>query len=260
MVDDATFWEAFADEMYGGSRIPRIPDIIGVLWETCGLKVGSAIADVCCGRGYSTIELALRGANVQAVDLSEEFIVNLNQAANALNLGIVARQGNAEKMRVEDSVCATMILWNSLGHQGPDTDMKILSNARQSTHSSGSLVVELTTLEELSRESHKVTTRSIGESHTFRRIRNLDTQTGILSADWMIFDENETPIRSGHFSQRIYPKAEIVRMMNAAGWVYVTDSDRVPLPCEPTGTLFIGMAESDFPDSERCMKCRGILP
>lgn len=259
-MDDATFWEAFADEMYGGSRIPRIPDIIGALWETCGLKVGSAVADVCCGRGYSAIELALRGANVQAVDLSEEFIVNLNQAANALNLGIVARQGSAEKMRVEDSVCATMILWNSLGHQGPDTDMKILSNARQSTHLSGSLVVELTTLEELSREPYKVTTRSIGESHMFRRIRDLNTQTGILSADWEIFDESETPVRSGRFSQRVYPKAEIVHMMSAAGWSYITDSDKVPLTCEPTGTLFIGTVESNLLDSERCTKCRGTLP
>ena len=260
MTDDIAFWETFADEMYGGSRIPRIPDIIGALWEACGLKVGSAVADVCCGRGYSAIELALRGADVQAVDLSGEFIVNLSQAANALNLGIIARQGNAEKVRVEGSVCATMILWNSLGHQSPETDVRILSNARQSTHPSGSLVVELTTLEELSREPYKVTTRSVGESHTFRRIRSLNTQTGILSADWEILDKGETPVRSGHFSQRVYPKAEIVHMMNAAGWSYVIDSDKVPLTCEPTGTLFIGMAESNISDSERCTKCRGILP
>lgn len=103
-----------------------------------------------------------------------------------------------------------------------------------------------------------MTERSIGESHTFRRIRDLDVQTGFLSADWVILDEHEAPLRSGHFSQTIYPKAEIVRMMNAAGWSFVTDSDRVPFSCEPTGTLFIGRAMSDS-DSENCPKCRGLL-
>ena len=259
MSDNAAFWETFSDEMYGGSRIPRIPDIIGALWETCGLQIGSKVADVCCGRGYSSVELALRGADVQAVDFSKEFIASLSQASRALGLGIATLRGNAQDIQLEGSICATMILWNSLGYKGPEADLRILANARQSTHASGSLVVELTTLEELSKEPNKVTERSIGESHTFRRIRNLDTQTGILSADWEIFDEHGTPIRSGHFSQTVYPKAEIVRMMNAAGWSYVTDSDRAPLPCEPTGTLFIGMAESDS-SSESCTECRGVIP
>lgn len=258
MSDNATFWETFSDEMYGGSRIPRIPDIIGALWEVCGLQAGSKVADVCCGRGYSSVELALRGADVQAVDFSKEFITNLSQASQALGLEIVARQGDAEEIQLEGSICTTMILWNSLGYNGPEADFRILANTRQSTHSSGSLVVELATLEELSKEPYKVTERGIGESHTFRRIRDLNTQTGILSADWEISDNNGTPIRSGHFGQTVYPKAEIVRMMDAAGWSYVTDSDRVPLHCEPTGTLFIGMAESDS-SGESCTKCQGVI-
>ena len=259
MPDDATFWETFSGEMYGGSRIPRIPDIIGALWQTCGLQVGSKVADVCCGRGYSSIELALRGADVWAVDFSREFVANLDHASKALGLGIVTREGNAEEIQPEGSVCATMILWNSLGYNGLEADLKILANARASTHAGGSLVVELATLEELSKEPNKVTERSVGESHTFRRIRSLNTQTGLLFADWAIFDEHGIPIRSGHFSQTVYPKAEVVRMMNAAGWSYVTDSDRVPLHCEPTGTLFIGMAESDS-SGESCTKCRGVIP
>ena len=259
MSDNAAFWETFSGEMYGGSRIPRVPGIIGALWETCGLQVGSKVADVCCGRGYSSVELALRGADVWAVDFSEEFIASLSYASLALGLGIVAYHGDAEEMRPEGSVCTTMILWNSLGYNGPEADLRILANARASTHAGGSLAVELATLEELSKEPHKVTERSIGESHTFRRIRNLDTQTGILSANWEIFGKNGTPIRSGHFSQTVYPKAEIVRMMSAAGWSYMTDSDRVPLPCEPTGILFIGVAESDS-SGESCTKCRGIIP
>ena len=259
MPDDATFWETFSGEMYGGSRTPRIPSIIGALWKTCGLQVGSKVADVCCGRGYSSIELALRGADVWAVDFSKEFIANLHHASEALGLGIVTREGNAEEVRPKDSVCTTMILWNSLGYNGPEGDLRILTNAKASTHPGGALVVELATLEELSKEPSKVTERSIGESHTFRRIRNLDTQTGILSANWGIFNEHGTPVRSGHFSQRVYPKTEIVRMMTVAGWSYVTDSDRVPLPCEPTGTLFIGVVESDS-SSESCTKCRGVIP
>lgn len=258
MSDDVAFWEAFSDELYGGSRVPRIPDIIGALWDTCGLQIGSAVADLCCGRGYSSVELALRGADVQAVDFSEEFIADLSRASQALGLRIVARQGNAEEIQLDNSVCTTMILWNSLGYNGPKADLRILANARQSTHASGSLVVELATLDELSREPYKVTERSVGESHTFRRIRDLDVQTGFLSANWVILDEYETPVRSGHFSQTIYPKAEIVRMMNAAGWSFVTDSDRVPFSCEPTGTLFIGRAASDS-DGENCPKCRGLL-
>lgn len=82
--------------------------------------------------------------------------------------------------------------------QRPEADLRILANARQSTHASGSLVVEL------SKEPHKVTERGVGGSHT----RNLNTQTGFLSADWAIFDEGEILIRSGHFSQTVYPKAD----------------------------------------------------
>jgi SAM-dependent methyltransferase len=224
-----------------------------------GLQVGSAVADMCCGRGYSSVELALRGTKVQAVDFSGKFIVELDRASKALGLGVVARQGDAEEIQLDGSVCTALVLWNSLGYNGPKADLRILTNIRKLTHSGGSLVVELTTLEELSKEPYKVTERSIGESHTFRRIRDLDAQTGLLSADWVILDEHETPIQSGQFSQRIYPKAEIVRMMNVAGWSFVTDSERTPLPCEPTGTLFIGIIEPDS-SSQRCTKCRGVLP
>ena len=110
MSNNATFWETFSDEMYGGSRIPRIPDIIRALWGTCGLQAGSKVADVCCGRGYSSVELALRGADVQAVDFSKEFIANLSHASQALGLEIVARQGDAEEIQLEGSICTTMIL------------------------------------------------------------------------------------------------------------------------------------------------------
>lgn len=257
MANSDGFWETFSSQMYGGTRIPRIPSIIGSLWETCGLQIGSTVADICCGRGYSSIELALRGAKVQAVDSSIEFIENLNQAAGALNFDITARQGNAEDIYATGSICTTMILWNSLGYQNLEIDMRILANARKSGHAGGSLALELATLEQLSIEPYKVTDRSIGESSIFRRTRDLDVRTGVLSAVWEIIDESGIPVHRGHFSQRVYPKAEIVRIMNVTGWSYVTDSDKTPMNCEPTGTLFIGRIKSNT-DGTSCLKCRGI--
>jgi 2-polyprenyl-3-methyl-5-hydroxy-6-metoxy-1,4-benzoquinol methylase len=250
------FWEKFASHLYGGTRIPRVPEIIGSLWEMCGLQVGSTVVDICCGRGYSSLELAIRGAKVVAIDLSSEFIEDLRLAANALGLDIIAQQGNAQEVRLADQVCASVILWNSLGHQDHETDLGILANARRATHAGGSLALELTTLEELAKEPYKTTTRKIGESRSFRRIRDLNIQTRTLHGVWEIVDEDDVLIQGGDFSQLIYSKAEIVRMMKAAGWSYVTDSDKVPMNCEPTGTLFIGRAESSLKGGVNCPNCR----
>ena len=257
MGSSEAFWENFAGQLYGGTRVPRVPDIIGSLWEMCGLQVGSTVADICCGRGYSSVELAMRGAKVIAVDLSSKFIQDLETAAKALNLDIVAYAGDAQGLQLAESACASMILWNSLGHQDSETDLEILASARRSTHVGGSLVLELATLEELSKKPNKVTTRNVGESRIFRRTRNLDTQTGKLLGAWEIIDGNGVAIQEGGFSQTVYPKAEIISRIERTGWSYVTDSDNTPVFCEPTGTLFVGRAATDS-GSNDCLQCRGI--
>lgn len=257
MGSSEAFWENFASQLYGGTRVPRVPDIIGALWEMCGLQAGSTVADICCGRGYSSVELAMRGARVVAVDLSSEFIKNLGATAKTLGLDIIAMEGGAQGLRLAEPACTSMILWNSLGHQDSETDLEILASARRSTHDQGSLVLELATLEELAQRPYKVTTREIEESKTFRRTRNLDTETGKLHGVWEIFDENGIAIQTGDFSQMVYPKAEIIRMMERTGWSYVTDSDSTPVLCEPTGALFIGQAASSSGRND-CPRCRGI--
>jgi len=256
-VNDSDFWETFASQLYGGTRIPRIPEIIGSLWETCGLQAGSVVADICCGRGYAAIELAMRGATTVAIDLSARFIEHLAIAADALSLDVVTVRGGAQEVKLPTPLCASMILWNSLGHQDRATDVRILENARRATHSGDSLVLELATLEELAREPRKITVREIGDSKSFRRLRNLNTQTGMLRGVWEVVDESGCILKRGGFSQQVYPWAEIVRMMEATGWSLVTDSDTMPMVCEPTGTLFIGRAT---PDSHfnNCLRCRDI--
>lgn len=256
MTSSDGFWGAFSNQMYGGTRIPRISGIVGSLWEAFDLQPGCAVADICCGRGYSSIELALRGAEVHAVDFTEEFIESLNTAGSALHLDIVARHGNAADVSIQEPVCAAMILWNSLGHQNSETDIRILANASRATHPGGWLALELATLEELSKEPYRVVNRVIRES-TFRRTRNLDVRNGVLSALWEIFDKYGNRVRHGQFKQRVYPKAEILRMMKASGWLYVTDSDNAPMNCEPTGTLFIGRGGSNS-KGVSCMKCRTV--
>lgn len=251
------FWENFASQLYGGTRVPRVPDIIGSLWEMCGLQIGSTVADICCGRGYSSVELAMRGAKVVAVDLSPEFIASLGVAAKALNLDVVAFAGDAQELQLIEPACTSMILWNSLGHQDSETDLEILASARRATHDGGSLALELATLEELAKKPNKVTTRQVEESKTFRRTRNLDAQTGKLLGVWEILDESGVTVQEGSFSQTVYPKAEIIRMMERTGWSYVTDSDNTPVLCEPTGTLFIGRSATDSSRHD-CLRCRGI--
>lgn len=258
MGSSEAFWENFASQLYGGTRVPRVPDIIGSLWQICGLQIGSTVADICCGRGYSSVELATRGAKVIAVDLSSEFIENLKVVAKALNLNIVAHAASAQGLQLAELACASMILWNSLGHQDSETDLEILASARESTHAGGSLVLELATLEELAKEPNRVTTRDAGESKIFRRTRHLDVQTGKLLGVWEILDESGIVVQEGSFSQIVYPKAEIVRMIERTGWSYMADSDSMPVPCEPTGTLFFGRVATDSVHND-CLRCRGII-
>ena len=199
----------------------------------------------------------MRGARVIAVDLSSEFIENLGATAKTLGLDIVAIEGGAQDLRLAERACASMILWNSLGHQDSETDLEILASARRSTHGSGSLALELATLEELAKKPYKVTTREMEESKTFRRTRNLDIKTGKLHGVWEILDESGSAIRTGNFIQMVYPRVEIVRMMERTGWSCVTDSDSTPVLCEPTGTLFIGQAVSASGRND-CLRCQGV--
>jgi len=85
-------WYASSIEEFGGPHSVVIPAMICLL--PCRLY-GLQIADIGCGSGILSRELALRGAEVLGVDLSEDMLELARQAEERIHLGIVYQQDDA---------------------------------------------------------------------------------------------------------------------------------------------------------------------
>jgi cyclopropane fatty-acyl-phospholipid synthase-like methyltransferase len=249
-------WEAFADEMYGGTRVPRVPGITRYLYEQLGLRPESLVYDLGAGRGHVAIELGLRGCSIRAVDLVPSFAAGLRSAADHLRLPIATILADVQQLDTRADACAVLLLWNVVGAGEGHADPRILAQARKLVHEGGSLAVELTTIEDLNGERTRTRTRPLADGATFLRSWTLHLSPAVQRVEWTVRARNGIVLRHTRFLRRVYTRAETCALLRSAGWSVVSaehSGSRIK-DFLPTGTMFLAVA-TNLPGQGSARRC-----
>jgi SAM-dependent methyltransferase len=110
-------WEKAASKEWTDLEVNFITDVLNI-------QAGSKILDMPCGTGRHSIELAKKGFQITAVDISEEFINNLKKKSDQEQLNIEIVHGNILTITLNGTFDGGFCLGNSFGYF-PYEDMQI---------------------------------------------------------------------------------------------------------------------------------------
>lgn len=239
-----SFWEEFADEMYGGTRVPRVPGIARYVYDRLGLGPGSIVYDIGAGRGHVSVELAMRGCSMRAVDLVPSFGHGLQSMVDRLRLPIAVVVADVRDLETMGDACAALLLWNVLGSASELTDVAILAQTRKLVHANGSLAIELTTSEDLKGTTERTCERTLLDGETFARTWQLDRSGVVQHVEWAVRDATGRAVRYARFSRRVYSRKQVCELLRSVDWSPVLVEYEAVADFEPTGTMFVATASA----------------
>ena len=120
-----TFFQGINCEMWEKAVTPEWTNAeVAFILDVMNLPAGSKILDVPCGTGRHSVVLARQGFQVTSVDISNEYISNLNKIVNAEQLPVNAMQANVLSVQLTDIHDGAFCFGNSFGYFRYE-DMKI---------------------------------------------------------------------------------------------------------------------------------------
>jgi D-alanine-D-alanine ligase len=119
--------------------------LVDELADRIGRPVTSPVADLACGPGRHTVELASRGLKVTGVDLSLPFLRMARRAAGGAPSPARFVCGDLRQLQFADGAFASvLLLGNSFGYFADNENLAILREMRRLLHPGGLLCLEIT--------------------------------------------------------------------------------------------------------------------
>lgn len=214
----------FQNEPLTRQEIDRVVE----LGRSTGIPLASPIADLACGPGRHSLELARRGFVATGVDLSEPFLWRARRAAAGLGPGALPPRflcGDLRRLALADrSVEAVLLLGNSFGYFSDRENRAILEQMRRILRPGGLLCMEVTHRDAylatlVPYEQEYIHTRPELALHcqwwkswdpVTRRVETLERHCRAES--------DEEPIYEGSYDMRLYGWAELRRLLLDAGF------------------------------------------
>jgi SAM-dependent methyltransferase len=231
----ATWYEDFFTELPNAFWRAAVPPEttsaeIDLVVRTTGLRPGSRVLDVPCGSGRHALELARRGCRVTGLDVSPEALAHARRAAAAERLDIDLRHGDMRMLPADVQVDVAVCMGNSFGYLDHTGTEEFLAGLAGLLAPRGALVLDYgfvaesllphLTLEEapmsfggveaISVNSYDAVHSRLLTAFTFRR---------------------GTEEHRGTSVQHVYTAAEVIRLVNGAGFAAVElygDTDGTP--------------------------------
>ncbi|WP_448810383.1 class I SAM-dependent methyltransferase [Agromyces bauzanensis] len=228
-----TWFDDFADEMYGGSRPGVARTLAPVLINRLGLTANSIVLDLCCGRGHFSMAASDLVGRVVAVDSALTMIDFLRAQGQPSITAILGDAATEDLRGLNADAC--VILWNSLGYAGRESDVGLLKNARSALAPDARLVVELRLLEDIDDLSPRATAER-RESGSFVRGRSVSKQW--MHTVWSVTDPSGKILKRAEFDQYLYTADEFREVLHDAGFV--------PDAVERLSIGDLGQAQSTF--------------
>jgi cyclopropane fatty-acyl-phospholipid synthase-like methyltransferase len=188
---------------------------VGFLEQVLKLKKDDTVLDVPSGTGRHSLELAQHGYKVTALDISEESIDLLRQAAGKRNLRIECVLGDVLKIELAEIFDGAFCLGNSFGyfaHQG--TVLFAEKIARWLKPGARFLLNTGAVAESILPNLREEGTMAVDDI-TFVFHNRYHPEESVLETSYQFIQRGETDCRTGW--QYVYTLAEIKRLLAGAG-------------------------------------------
>ncbi|MDR3336566.1 MAG: class I SAM-dependent methyltransferase [Treponema sp.] len=228
---DESFWEQYAPVMFDHKRwteVPRVADGITRMarlplyeyppvYAAKDAAAGPKVADLCCGFGRITLELARRGFAVTGVDLTASYLAAARDDAAYEHLEAEFLRRDVREFKREDAFDLAVNLYISFGYfENKDDDLLFARNVYESLKKGGCFIIET-----LGKE---IAVRDFVETEWFERAGfYVLTQYEVVNSweglknRWILFDKEGRRIER-NFTQRLYAATEIRTLLLEAGF------------------------------------------
>ena len=128
---------------FGGLAPERTRRDVDFILDVCALTPGDKVLDLCAGTGRHSIELALRGVRVVAVELNEGYVELAQRRAAAASVRPTFVLGDVRGVSFDDDFDAAILMWNSFGYFSDDENRTLLAKTRAALKPGARFVLEV---------------------------------------------------------------------------------------------------------------------
>jgi SAM-dependent methyltransferase len=183
-----------------------------------GCPEGGDLLDVPCGFGRHAVPLAGAGYRVVGVDRSSVLLEEAARRAVGERWPKLVRADYRELPFPDASFDAAVNLFSSLGYLGDAEDTSALAEIGRVLRPGARLVIETQHRDVLVRSFAEQDWRLLGEGRLLLEQRTFDPADGVAQVTQTLIDRDGRR-ESRPWSLRVYTATELVRMLDAAGFV-----------------------------------------
>jgi len=179
-----------------------------------GLRSGSRVLDVPCGDGRISLELARGGIRILGVDRCPESVRRARRRLRAAGLPGRFEVGDMRELRTDERFHAVFNWWGSFGYYDDDTNLAILRGFVDRVVPRGRVLIHQINRERVLREFRHRMSADYGRVKIETR-NEWDPVSQRIEGRWTITSgRRRQRCRS---SMRVYTRAQMTRLMQAAG-------------------------------------------
>jgi SAM-dependent methyltransferase len=216
--EDPEFWETLRDFVFPEEKIEQATEQIDALLELLDLAPDARIADIPCGVGRHSVELADRGFSVTAVDATLSYLETAKERdRNTETEGTIEFiHEDMREFRRQKSFDAILNLYTSFGYfEERDDDERTARNFCESLKPGGKLVMGLTSKETLAGKFEKRTWNEQDGKYILEE-HEISDDWNWIDNRWMIVDDGDMTEFS--VSHRLYSAFELSELLRHAGF------------------------------------------
>lgn len=180
------------------------------------LRRGSRVADVPCGDGRISLELAKAGVSVVGVDRCASSIRRARKKFAKAGFTGEFHEGDMRRLRVGSGFDAVVNWWGSFGYFDDETNLEVLRGFASLVRPGGRVLVDEVNRERILRDFREHNTFDYGGLRIITKNR-WNAETERIEGTW-IFARGGRRIRR-HSSIRLYTPSQMRRLMASAGLV-----------------------------------------
>jgi len=214
--DDEEFWETFAPTLFGPKRWEDAPKEVDELILLLGIKPGSTILDLCCGKGRHSLELARRGFRVTGVDKTAAYLQEARKRAETEELRIEFIKEDMRKFSRNDAFDVVINMFTSLGYfEDLADDKRVLANMYRSLRKGGTLMIDVMGKEILARIFRERDWQEQNGSFVLQE-RKICRSWSWIENRWILLKEGKQ--YEALISHRLYSAEELSGLLTDSGF------------------------------------------
>lgn len=215
--EEEDFWLNYAPVMFDQNLWAEAHGVAEGIVDLANLKQGYSVLDVCSGPGRISVELALLGMKVTAIDITQPYLDIAKETADDEGVELELINHDMRTFKTEKKYDAAVNTYNSFGYcDSISDDNKILKSTYDALKDNGVFLIEL-----MSRET---AVKNFTEGEWYQR-ENLTILTEFtveglwegLRSKWIIINEEGKRL-SHEFVQRLYSAKELKDNLLEAGF------------------------------------------